>query len=71
MARPFLPRIEYIASSNGKPKAVILDIKDWERIAETMKILSTRELTASIARARKQLRRKTRLLTHREVFSNL
>ena len=71
MAHLSLPRIEYIASSNGKPKAIILDLKDRERIAETLKILSNKKLTASIVRARRQLRRRVRLLTHSEVFGNL
>ncbi len=71
MARLALPHVEYIASFNGKPKAVILDLKDWERITETLKILSNKEFTASIQRARKQLRQKARLLTHKEVFHSL
>lgn len=71
MQRQYLPDVEYIASANGKPKAVILGLKDWERIAETLKIVSNKEFMASISRAKKQLKHNASLLTHQEVFGNL
>lgn len=66
-----LPEVEFITSSEGKPKAVVVSIKDWKRISETLKIMSAKELMASIRRARKELRSGTKLLTKKEVFENL
>ncbi|HDH11374.1 MAG TPA: type II toxin-antitoxin system prevent-host-death family antitoxin [Nitrospirae bacterium] len=58
-----LPEVEYITSSEGKPKSVILSIEDWKRITETLKILSSRELMQSIRRAKRQLSSKKELLS--------
>lgn len=66
-----LPRVEYITSTEGKPKAVVLSLEDWKRITETLKIMSSKELMQSIRRAKKQLRSNTKLLTFKEVLENL
>lgn len=66
-----LPKVEFITSPEGKPKSVILSLEDWKRITETLKIMSSTELTRSINRAKKQLRTKTRLLSFEEVLENL
>ena len=58
-----LPEVEYITSSEGKPKSVIVSIEDWQRITETLKILSSRELMQSIRRAKRQLSSKKELLS--------
>ncbi|MBI5740749.1 MAG: type II toxin-antitoxin system prevent-host-death family antitoxin [Nitrospirae bacterium] len=66
-----LPKVEYITSTEGKPKSVVLSIEDWKRITETLKIMSNKELMQSIRRAKKQLRGKARLLSLKEVMDNL
>ncbi len=66
-----LPQVEYITSSEGKPKSVILSIEDWKRITETLKIMSSRELMQSIRRAKRQLSSKKGLLSLEEVLKNL
>lgn len=65
-----LPKIEYITSTEGKPKSVVVSLEDWERIAETLKIMSSKELIQSIRRAKKQLH-SGKLLTLKEVMENL
>jgi len=35
-----LPKVEYITSTEGKPKSVVLSLEDWKRITETLKIMS-------------------------------
>lgn len=71
MGRSFMPTVDYVASVNGKPKAVIMSIEDWERISGTLKILSNKEFAVSLARARRQLKDKVKLLSHQEVFGDL
>ena len=66
-----LPKVEYITSTEGKPKSVVLSLEDWKRITETLKIMSSKELTQSIKRAKRQLRSNTRLLSLKEVMENL
>ncbi len=66
-----LPEVEYITSTEGKPKAVVLSIEDWKRITETLKIMSSKELMQSIRRAQKQLRGTAKLLSFKEVMENL
>lgn len=66
-----LPKVEYITSTEGKPKAVVLSLEDWKRITETLKIVSSKELTQSIRRAKKQLRVNAKLLSLKEVMENL
>ncbi len=65
-----LPKIEYITSTEGKPKSVVLSLEDWERIAETLKIMFSKELMQSVRRAKKQLHG-GKLLTLKEVMENL
>jgi PHD/YefM family antitoxin component YafN of YafNO toxin-antitoxin module len=65
------PEIEFITTPEGKPKSVILSIADWQRISETLKIVSSKELMQSVKRAKQQIRRKTRLLSFDDVFGNL
>jgi len=66
-----LPKVEYITSTEGKPKSVVLSLEDWKRITETLKIMSGKELMQSIKRAKRQLRSNTRLLSLKEVMENL
>ncbi|MDO9288669.1 MAG: hypothetical protein Q7T83_07750 [Thermodesulfovibrionales bacterium] len=66
-----LPKVEFIATPEGKPKSVVLSLKDWERVSETLKIMSSKELMQSIRRAKKELRAKAKLLSFNEVFENL
>jgi PHD/YefM family antitoxin component YafN of YafNO toxin-antitoxin module len=66
-----LPKVEFITSTEGKPKAVVLSIEDWERITETLKIMSSKELMQSIRRAKKQLCGTAKLLSLKEVMENL
>lgn len=66
-----LPEVEYITSTEGKPKAVVVSLEDWKRITETLKIMSSKELLQSIRRAKKQLRGTTKLLTLKEVMEDL
>lgn len=66
-----LPKVEYITSTEGKPKAVVLSLEDWKRITETLKIMSGKELMQSIRRAKKQLRSNAKLLSLKEVMKNL
>ncbi len=46
-----LPEVEFITSSDGKPKSVVVSIEDWRRIGETLKIMLGKELMSSINRA--------------------
>lgn len=66
-----LPKVEYITSTEGKPKAVVLSLEDWRRITETLKIMSSKELMQSVKRAKKQLRGTAKLLSLKEVMGNL
>jgi len=66
-----LKELRYITSEDGKPNAVIISLEDFKRMMETLEIMSDRELTASINRARVELRKGRRLLSHREVFGDL
>jgi hypothetical protein len=66
-----LPSIEFITTPDGKPKSVILSLKDWQRVNETLKIMSSKELMQSIKRAKKQLHSKIKLLSLKEVLENL
>jgi PHD/YefM family antitoxin component YafN of YafNO toxin-antitoxin module len=66
-----LPQVEFITTSEGKPKSVILSIDDWKRISETLKIMSSKELMQSVRRAKQQLRTGTKLLSLEEVMDNL
>ena len=66
-----LPKVEYITSTEGKPKSVVLSLEDWKRISETLRIMSSKELTQSIKRAKRQLRSNAKLLSLKEVMENL
>lgn len=66
-----LPNIEFITTPEGKPKSVILSISDWQRVSETLKIKSGKELMRSINTAKRQLRNKVELLSLDEVLDNL
>jgi hypothetical protein len=66
-----LPKIDFITTPEGKPKSVVLSLKDWQRVNETLKIMSSKELMQSIRRAKKQLRSKTKLLSIEEVLRKL
>jgi len=66
-----LPKVEYITTPDGKPKSVVISIRDWKRISETLKIVSNKELMPSIKRAKQQLRTGAKLLTMEEVLENL
>ncbi len=66
-----IPRVEYITSSEGKPKSVVLSLEDWKRLIETLKIMSSKELMQSIKRSKQQLRSRTKLLSLEEVLKNL
>lgn len=66
-----LPQVDFITTSEGKPKSVILSIDDWKRISETLKIMSSKELMQSVKRAKQQLRTGTKLLSLEEVMDNL
>ncbi len=66
-----LPEVEFITTPEGKPKSVILSIEDWKRINETLRIMSNKELTQSIKKAKQQLLGGTKLLSFEEVFENL
>jgi len=65
-----LPEVEFITTPEGKPKSVILSIEDWMRINETLKIMSNKELTQSIKKAKQQLLAGTKPLSFEEVFEN-
>jgi len=72
MLKPLeLPKVDFITAPDGKTRAVVLSLADWKRISETLKIISSKELTKSINRAKQQLRKGTKLLTFDEVFKNL
>ena len=66
-----MPHVEFITSSEGKPKSVVVSIEDWKRITETLKIMSNKELLQSIRRAKQQLQSGAKLLSFEEVFENL
>ena len=66
-----LQSIEFITTPEGKTKSVVLSLADWQKINETLHIMSNRELFQSIRRAQKQLKKGTKMLTFEEVFENL
>lgn len=66
-----LPKIEYLTSTEGKPKSVVISLEDWKRISETLKIMSNKALMQSIKRAKQQLRNSAKLLSLKEVMENL
>lgn len=63
-----LPKVDFITTTEGKPKSVVLSIADWEKITETLKIMSNKELMHSIRTAKQQLRNNPQLLSLKEVF---
>ncbi len=63
--------IQYIVSEDGEPRAVILSIETFNRLMETIDVMSNSELMESIRRARAEVRNGENLLTHEEVFKNL
>ena len=64
-----LNNLKFITTPEGKPKSVVIDINDWEKIVETLRITSSRELMSSIRRAKKELKIGTGLLKLKEVFN--
>lgn len=66
-----LPKVDFITTTEGKPKSVVLSLEDWKKIVETIKIMSSKELMQSIRTAKQQLRNGVRLLSSKEVFENL
>lgn len=66
-----LPKVEYITSTDGEPKAVVLSLEDWKKITKTLKIMSSKELMQSIRRAKQQLSGTVKLLSLKEVMENL
>ena len=64
-------KFEFITTSSGKPRAVILSIADWEKISETLNIMSSKKFMKSLDRAKRQLREGVRLLSFEETFANL
>jgi len=66
-----LPNVEFITTPEGKPKAVVISLKDWKRISETLKIMSNKELLQSIGKAKQQLHSGAKLHTLKEVLENL
>lgn len=64
-----LPKVEFITTPEGTPKSIILNMNDWERIVETLKIMSSKELRQSIKQAKCELRKATRLLSLEETFN--
>ncbi|MEK7845667.1 MAG: hypothetical protein AAB257_01745 [Nitrospinota bacterium] len=66
-----LPVVDFITTPEGKPKSVVLSFEDWERISETLKIMSSKELLQSIRRAKQQLGRKIKLLSFEDVFGKI
>ena len=64
-------KFEFITTPSGKPRAVILSIADWEKISETLNIMSSKELIDSIGRAKNELKKGVRLLSVKETFANL
>jgi len=66
-----LPKVEYITSTEGNLKSVVVSLEDWKRITETLKIISNKELMKSIRGAKEQLRSKAKLLSLKEVMENL
>lgn len=66
-----LPKVDFITTPKGKPKSVVLSLKDWERINETLKIMSSKELMQSIRIAKQQLHTRIKLLSLEEVLENL
>lgn len=63
-----VPKVEFITTSKGMPKSVVLDINDWKKIVETLKIMSNRKLMFSITRAKKELQSGAKLLNLKETF---
>ncbi len=66
-----LPAVDFITTPEGNPKSVVLSFKDWERISETLKIMSSKELLQSIRRAKQQLGKKTKLFSFEDVFGKV
>ena len=66
-----LPKVEFITTPEGKPKSVVLNVDDWKRIVETLKIMSSQELRESIKRAKNELRNGIKLFTLKEIVKNL
>ncbi|OIO76299.1 MAG: hypothetical protein AUJ85_00565 [Elusimicrobia bacterium CG1_02_37_114] len=64
-----IPKVEFITTPKGTPKSVVLDIKDWKRIVETLKIISSKELMLSLTRAKNQLRDGIKPLSLKETFN--
>lgn len=66
-----LSKFEFITTTSGKPKAVVINIKDWNRIAESLSISNNEELMTSFLRAKSQAAKGAKLLSLKEVIGNL
>lgn len=66
-----IKHIQYVFSEQGEPEAVIIKIKDFNRILETLGIIYNDELMRSIQKSLKEVKNAKKLLTHEEVFGNL
>ena len=72
MVPPFSSKeIEYVMTGKGEPIAVIVSIDRFQRLAETLGIMSNQEFMASIGRAKKELKKSKGLLSRQEVFGAL
>ena len=58
----------FVISKNGKPKAIIMSIDEYEGWLETLEILSDKSAVADIKEARKELKNKE-VYTFDEVFN--
>lgn len=57
----------FTITQRGKPKAVVIDIEEYEGWLETLEIIADKELRKGLSKAEKDVKKK-RLYSHKEVF---
>jgi len=63
-----LKSLQFITSSEGEPKSVVISIDEFTSLLETLNIQAKKDLIESIDRARSKLSKSNSLLTYEEVF---
>ena len=59
---------EVVLTKQGHPAAILLNYHEYERLMETMELLSDQKAMDRIRKAREYIKRGGKLLTHEEVF---
>lgn len=48
--------LRYVVTKNGKPKAIVLSMAEWEELMETFSVMRDRKLVAELKRGLEQVK---------------